>query len=88
MFSAEGEHNDRRYDVDGTSIPQMFWWVIGSPYTGDYRRAAVLHDAAYFKKVDAKESPRNSEKIVRSEAAVTHDQQNLRACRGIVLRTC
>lgn len=32
---------------DGASIPRLFWPIIGSPFTGDYRRAAVLHDAAY-----------------------------------------
>ncbi len=30
--------------VDGASIPQAFWSVIGSPFVGDYRRASVLHD--------------------------------------------
>jgi hypothetical protein len=32
--------------VDGASIPRMLWAVAGSPYTGDYRRASVLHDVA------------------------------------------
>ena len=30
--------------VDGASIPQVGWTVFGSPYTGDYRRASVVHD--------------------------------------------
>src|ERR1700674_3220752 len=29
---------------DGASIPQALWSIIGSPYTGLYRRAAVIHD--------------------------------------------
>lgn len=29
---------------DGASIPRSLWTIIGSPYTGTYRRAAVLHD--------------------------------------------
>ncbi len=32
---------------DGASIPRIFWWLIGSPFTGHYREAAVLHDAYY-----------------------------------------
>jgi hypothetical protein len=33
--------------TDGASIPQAFWSLIGSPFTGLYRVAAVFHDAAY-----------------------------------------
>ena len=29
--------------VNGASIPQSLW-MFGSPYTGDYRRASVVHD--------------------------------------------
>lgn len=32
---------------DGASIPRAFWWLIGSPFTGKYRRAAVIHDQYY-----------------------------------------
>lgn len=32
--------------VDGASIPRALWTVVGSPYTGDYRRASILHDVA------------------------------------------
>ncbi len=45
----------RRWDVEagtvvnGASIPRTLWSSIGSPYTGDYRRAAVVHDAALGK---------------------------------------
>lgn len=32
--------------IDGASIPESLWTVAGSPFTGDYRRASVLHDVA------------------------------------------
>jgi hypothetical protein len=32
--------------VDGASIPRALWTLIGSPYTGNYRRASVVHDVA------------------------------------------
>lgn len=30
--------------VNGASIPRFFWRIVGSPLTGCYRRASVLHD--------------------------------------------
>jgi Protein of unknown function (DUF1353) len=30
--------------VDGASIPQPLWSIIGSPFTGKYRDASVVHD--------------------------------------------
>lgn len=30
--------------IDGASIPQALWSLVGSPYTGHYRRASVIHD--------------------------------------------
>lgn len=45
----------RRWDapagtvINGASIPRTLWSSVGSPYTGDYRRAAVVHDAAVGK---------------------------------------
>lgn len=34
-------------EVDGASIPSFFWGpLVGSPYTGDFRRASVVHDIA------------------------------------------
>jgi hypothetical protein len=45
----------RRWDapagtvINGASIPRTLWSSVGSPYTGDYRRAAVVHDAALDK---------------------------------------
>ncbi len=32
--------------LDGATIPRTLWSSVGSPFTGDYRRAAILHDAA------------------------------------------
>ena len=32
--------------IDGASIPRALWTLIGSPYTGDYRRASIVHDIA------------------------------------------
>src|SRR5436190_10630345 len=37
----------RNRTIDGASIPSLFWGpLIGSPYTGDFRRASVVHDIA------------------------------------------
>ena len=30
--------------VDGASIPQIFWSIIGGPWDGPYRNASVIHD--------------------------------------------
>lgn len=32
--------------IDGASIPQPLWSTVGSPYTGSYRRASIVHDVA------------------------------------------
>lgn len=32
------------WKVDGASIPRALWPIVGSPFTGDYRRASVVHD--------------------------------------------
>src|SRR5262245_52311580 len=34
------------YVVDGASIPRALWTLVGSPYTGCYRRASIVHDKA------------------------------------------
>ncbi len=34
------------YRIDGASIPRALWSLVGSPYTGDYRRASIVHDWA------------------------------------------
>lgn len=42
----------RRWDAptgsitNGASIPRSLWSSVGSPYTGGYRRAAIVHDIA------------------------------------------
>lgn len=30
--------------VDGASIPRALWALVGSPFTGRYRRASIVHD--------------------------------------------
>jgi hypothetical protein len=30
--------------TDGASIPRSLWVIAGSPFVGQYRRAAVIHD--------------------------------------------
>lgn len=30
--------------IDGASIPQVFWTIIGGPFEGNYRNASVVHD--------------------------------------------
>jgi hypothetical protein len=32
------------YSTDGASIPRAFWTVVGGPFEGNYRNAAVIHD--------------------------------------------
>lgn len=32
------------YKTDGASIPRALWTVVGSPFTGKYLKASVLHD--------------------------------------------
>jgi hypothetical protein len=34
----------RGTSVDGASIPQVFWSLIGGPFEGRYRNASVVHD--------------------------------------------
>jgi len=37
-------------EVDGASIPQVFWSWIGSPLTGKYRDASIVHDVACIRR--------------------------------------
>ena len=32
------------FQTDGASIPRLFWRFIGSPFTGKYICAAIIHD--------------------------------------------
>lgn len=34
--------------TDGASIPKLFWSLIGSPFTGNYRRPSLIHDRLYI----------------------------------------
>lgn len=43
--------------TNGASIPRTLWSSVGSPYTGNYRRASIIHDIAI-----------RTPAIVRSEA--------------------
>jgi hypothetical protein len=33
-----------KYRTDGASIPRALWSIIGSPFTGNYLAAAIVHD--------------------------------------------
>ncbi len=35
--------------TDGASIPKIFWSIVGSPFTGLYSEAALIHDYLYCK---------------------------------------
>ena len=39
--------------IDGASIPQALWSLAGSPFTGNYRRASVVHDYFCEKKTES-----------------------------------
>jgi hypothetical protein len=36
----------RHSTINGASIPSALWTTVGSPYTGAYRRASIVHDVA------------------------------------------
>ena len=36
----------KEWSIDGASIPRALWTLVGSPYTGDYRRGSIVHDVA------------------------------------------
>jgi len=36
--------------VDGASIPQFAWSIIGGPFEGNYRNSSVIHDVACVEK--------------------------------------
>ena len=43
------------FEYDGASIPKAFWWLIGSPFSGNYRVAATIHDALYATQLTTRE---------------------------------
>lgn len=59
--------------VNGASIPAPLWSTVGSPYTGPYRRASIVHDVA----CDAAEHATDP-KSARSAA----DKMFYQACRA------
>ena len=40
------------YETDGASIPKAFWSIVGGPFEGGYREAAVIHDWYCDKKTE------------------------------------
>ena len=48
--------------IDGASIPRFLWSFIGSPFTGDYRRASIIHDVYCENK---EETWQNTHKVFR-----------------------
>jgi hypothetical protein len=38
--------------IDGASIPQFAWSIIGGPFEGKYRLASVVHDVACVRKAE------------------------------------
>lgn len=39
--------------INGASIPKALWGIIGPPFVGEYRRAAVLHDVAFSERTES-----------------------------------
>jgi hypothetical protein len=40
------------FETDGASIPRAFWTLVGGPFEGQYREAAVIHDEYCFLKTE------------------------------------
>jgi hypothetical protein len=49
--------------VDGASIPRALWTIVGSPFTGDYRRASIVHDVACVKAGSDKKKRRAADRM-------------------------
>lgn len=49
--------------VDGASIPRALWTLVGSPYTGDYRRASIVHDVACVRAGEDKKLRRRADRM-------------------------
>ena len=58
--------------VNGATIPQYLWSVIGSPFVGNYRRASAIHD--YFVGEDQNPNP------ISPEAIKAADRMFFEAC--------
>jgi hypothetical protein len=50
-------------EVDGASIPQPLWSIVGSPFTGCYRRASIVHDVACDKAQDDFPARRDADRM-------------------------
>jgi hypothetical protein len=61
--------------VDGASIPQSLWSVVGSPYVGKYRKASVIHD--YY--CDVKTAPSGRVHKMFYDAMLASGVESLRA---------
>src|SRR2546423_3457645 len=46
------------YVIDGASIPRALWTLVGSPYTGNYRRAWRPHDKSRDEAAEQPGGPR------------------------------
>jgi hypothetical protein len=49
--------------IDGASIPRPLWTLVGSPYTGNYRRASVVHDVACDQAGSDKQKRREADRM-------------------------
>lgn len=55
ILMSDLEYQNKKYKVsvkkgletDGASIPKFLWSIVGSPYLGSYRKAAIIHDGLY-----------------------------------------
>jgi hypothetical protein len=43
------------FRYDGASIPRFFWRIVGTPFTGRYTAAAMIHDALYAGEIFSRE---------------------------------
>lgn len=82
------------FDIDGASIPRPLWSLVGSPYTGDYRRASIVHDKACVDAAGDKGERRRADKMFFhacmaggcswAQAAVLYLGVRIGATRGMV----
>lgn len=49
FFDSEGKQWTAKAGLisDGASVPRWAWRVIGGPFSGKYRRPAIIHDQYY-----------------------------------------
>ncbi len=61
--------------VDGASIPQPFWSIIGGPFEGKYRNASIIHDVG----CDQKKEPWEDVHRVFFEASLSSGVETSKA---------